>query len=118
MASVVFPTPDPIANTIPTNGNTVPIYGLHGITNHTEMFYYAALALENIYLGDEINFGRGSLPTVQINDAKSQAGELYKEVIVYVKMNPNYATFPEGQKMWKQVIERLPNNPANVGFNL
>lgn len=117
MASVVFPTAAQIANTVPVNGNTVPISGIHGITNHTEGFFYFALSLENILLGDEINFGRGTLPTVSINDAKSQSGELYKEVIAYIRMKPNYATFPDGAKLWKQCIERLPNNPANVGFN-
>jgi hypothetical protein len=117
MAVVVFPTASAIANTVPLNGNTVPISGIHGIANHTEMFLYAALSLENILLGDEINFGRGTLPSMSINDAKSQSGELYKEVIAYVRMEPNYATFPNGEKLWKHCIERLPNNPANIGFN-
>ena len=95
----------------------MPITGLQAITNHTEGFWYFALCLENIFLGDEINFGRGSLPRVQINNAVSQAGDLYKEVIVYVKMRPDYATFPEGKKLHKLCEDVLPTNPANVGFN-
>jgi hypothetical protein len=74
--------------------------------------------MENIYLGDEINFGRGSLPRVQINNAISQAGDLYKEIIIYIKMRTDYAVFPDGLKLHKLCIDALPTNPSNIGFNV
>lgn len=74
--------------------------------------------MENIFAGDEINFGRGSLPRVQVNKATSQSGDLYLEVIAYILMRKDYAVFPEGKKLHKLCIDVLPTNAANVGFNV
>lgn len=117
MADIVFPTTAAIANTIPTNGNTVPISGTHAITNHYEMFMYSALSLENIHLGDNINFGNITLPAVSITKSSALNGLMYFNVQAFVQMKPNYAAFPDGAKLWKQVIQRLPNNPAASEFN-
>ncbi len=78
---------------------------------------YAALSFENIYLNDNIIFPRGTMPTMQINKAVSTSGDIYQEIWGYIKMKANYATFPDGLKLHKQCVERLPNNPANIGFN-
>lgn len=118
MASVVFPTTAAIPNTVPANGNTVPIFGTQAIINHSEGLLFFAVSMENIFLGDEINFGRGALPRIQINKAVSQSGDIYTEVIAYIKMRPDYATFPDGLKFWKCAIDALPTNPANSNFNV
>jgi hypothetical protein len=118
MSNLVFPTPAAIANVIPSNGNTVPIYGTQGISNTTELFMYGALSLENILAGDELNFGRGSIPTIQIRSAISTSGDLYAEVLAYCKLRRDYAGFPEGKRLWKLYEERLPNNAASAVFNL
>ncbi len=117
MSTIVFPTATVIANAIPTNGNTVPLSGLHALTTHTESFLYFALALENIQLSDNINFGNITLPSMNISKVSTSGGDLYLNVNGFVKMKPNYSTFADGAKLWKQCIERLPNNPANSGFN-
>lgn len=116
---VIFPTTTPIANTIPANGNTVPISGLQGITNSSELLAYAALAYENANNSDQINFGglTGVLFTAQVNKVQTQQGEMFLQIIAFVPLKSDYAAFPDGKKLWKQVSERLPNQAASSSFN-
>lgn len=116
MANLIFPTSVVIPNTVPTNGNTVPISGDQAITNTTELFLYGAYSLENITNGDTINFGNSVAPPMQINKVLNRvSGNVWLEVIGYVELKPNYPTLL--LKDWKKGIERLPNNPAFTGFN-
>lgn len=117
MATVVFPTTAAIANTVPLNGNTVPITGDQAITNHTEALLYFALCLENIHLGDNINLGNVIVPAMNIGKVSALNGDIFLNVNGFIKMVPNYASFPGGLKLYKQCIERLANNPADSGFN-
>lgn len=120
MALIVFPTSVVIPNTVPTNGNTVPISGTQGITNHAQLLTYAALSYENINNGNTINFAgiTGVLPVCRNTVVASQVdGQLYLQSVSYVKLNNNYASFPNGGKLWAQVSDLLPNQAADSGFN-
>jgi hypothetical protein len=117
MALLTFPTSVIIPNAVPNLGNTVPISGLHGIQNSTELLMYAALMEENRLAGDSINFGNVILPTIEINKVPTQTGLLFWRINAFVQMNPNWAAYPEGKKLWKQVIDRLASNPADTAFN-
>jgi hypothetical protein len=118
MAPISFPTPVVIPNVVPTLGNTVPIYGGQAIENSTELLMYAALLEENRLAGDAINFGNVILPTIEINKVPTQSGLLFWRINAYVQMNPDWAAYPSGKKLWKQVVDRLENNPASTSFNL
>jgi hypothetical protein len=119
MSSVVFPTASAIANTVPSNGNTVPITGTQAITNHAEGLAYFALAYANANEGEEINFGGivGVQPLAQVNTVETSKGVKYLEVLARIPLNSDYAMFPEGKKLHKQVFERLPNEAAASAFN-
>lgn len=119
MAQLKFAV-DPAGNNAPPlNGNTVPCTGLQGIVNTSEFFAYAALIYENIHETQDINFGglTGTLPVCRVRIAETSKGEKFLEVVGYIPLNSNYAAFPEGKKLHKQVSERLPNNPAATDFN-
>jgi hypothetical protein len=118
MALLTFPSPVVIPNVVPTLGNTVPIYGDQGIENSTELLLYAALLEENRLAGDAINFGNVILPTIEINKVPTQSGLLFWRINAFVQMRPNWAAFPNGEKLWKQCYDRLENNPADTSFNL
>lgn len=119
MANVTFPTDAIIPNTVPTNGNTVPITGLQGITNHAEGLAYFGLAYQNCNEGEEINFGGivGVLPMVSCNTVETSKGVKYLEVVARIPLNSDFAMFPNGKKLHKQVFERLPSEAATTAFN-
>lgn len=119
MSSVTFPTTAPIANTIPANGNTVPISGLQGIVNHSELLAYAGLAYANCNEGEEVNFGGtiGVLPLASCNTVETSKGIKYLEVVARIPLKSDYSMFPNGGKLHKQVFDRLPNEAAATSFN-
>ena len=119
MAKVAFPTTAAIANTIPANGNTVPITGLQGIENHAELLAYAGLAYADCNQGEEINFGGiiGVLSMVTCNTVQTSKGIPYLEVVARIPLVSDHAMFPGGKKLHKQVFERLPNEAAATSFN-
>ena len=119
MSDVTFPTTTIIANTIPLNGNTVPITGAQAITNHSELLAYAGLAYANIVEGEEINFGGiiGTLAMASCNTVQTSKGVPYLEVVARIPLVSDHAMFPNGGKLHKQVFERLPNNAAATSFN-
>ena len=119
MANIIFPTPAIIPNTVPANGNTVPITGLQAITNHAELAAYAMLAYANANEGEEINFGGiiGVLPMSQANTVETSKGVKYLEIVARIPLKSDYAMFPDGKKLHKQVMERLPNEAATTAFN-
>ncbi|NUN66359.1 hypothetical protein HCU40_16765 [Pseudanabaena biceps] len=119
MANVVFPTTSAIANTIPTNGNTVPIEGTQAITNHAEGLAYFGLAYANCNESEEINFGGivGVLPMASVNTVETSKGVKFLEIVARIPLNSDYAMFPDGKKLHKQVFERLPNEAATSAFN-
>lgn len=115
--NLIFPSTAVVANTAPANGNTVPTSGLHGIVNISELMLYSGMAMENALTGDEINFGNTVLPTIEINKIATKTGLIFLHVSAFIGMVPNYATFPDGKRLWKQCVDRLPTNPASTGFN-
>lgn len=120
MANIVFPTSAIIANTIPENGNTVPITGAQAITNHSEMLAYSALAYANIYDGDTENFGTnngGILPICRVTYAQTEKGQYFLQIYALIPLVPNYAMFPDGKKLHKQVRERRANIACDSAFN-
>jgi len=119
MASVVFPTTAAIANTVPANGNTVPITGTQAITNHAEGLAYFGLAYASCNEGEEINYGGiiGVVPMAQVNTTETSKGVKYLEVVARIPLNANYSMFPGGKKLHKQVTERMPNEAADSEFN-
>jgi hypothetical protein len=119
MGAVTFPTDAVIANSIPTNGNTVPITGTQAITNHSEGLAYYGLAYQNICDGAEINFGglTGIQPVARCYTAFTDKGEAFLQVVAYIPLSKNYAAFPNGKKLWKQVTERFPEGTADASFN-
>lgn len=119
MAKVAFPTTAIIANTIPASGNTVPITGLQAIENHAEGLAYFGLAYANCNEGEEINFGGliGVLAMSSCNTVETSKGIKYLEVVARIPLNSDYAMFPEGKKLHKQVYERMPNEAAATSFN-
>lgn len=119
MANVVFPTTNPIANTVPANGNTVPITGLQAIQNHAEGLAWFGLAYANANEGEEINFGGaiGVLPLAQCNTVETSKGIKYLEVVCRIPLKADYAMFPDGKKLHKQCYERLPNEACATSFN-
>lgn len=122
MAQLVFPSNGVIIpNTVPANGNTVPIYGTQGITNHAQGLAYFALSYENINNGTTVNFAgvTGVLPVCRNTVVQSQVdGQLYIQTVSYIKIPNNYAGFPNGAKLWAQATEILPNQAADSSFNL
>ena len=119
MANIIFPTPAIIPNTVPANGNTVPITGLQAITNHAELLAYAGLAYANANEGEEINFAGiiGVLPMAQCNTVETSKGVKYFEIVARIPLKSDYAMFPNGKQLHKQVMERLPNEAATTAFN-
>lgn len=119
MASVVFPTDAAISNTPPLNGNTVPITGTQAITNHAEGLAYFALAYKNCNQSEEIDFGGviGVQPMVRVAHVETSKGVPYLEVLARIPLNADYAMYPNGKKLHKQVFERLPNEAAVSSFN-
>lgn len=119
MANVVFPTTEAIANTVPLNGNTVPITGDQAITNHAEGLAYFALAYANANEGEEINFGGviGVQPLSQVGPVQTSKNVFYLEILARIPLNSDYSMFPNGKKLHKQVFERLPYEAAASSFN-
>ena len=119
MAPVTFPNTVLVANTIPANGNTVPITGLQGIVNHSELLAYAGLAYADCNLSEEINFGGliGVLPMVTCNTVETSKGIKFLEVVARIPLKPDYSMFPEGKKLHKQVFDRMPSEAAASAFN-
>jgi hypothetical protein len=114
---LIYPATAVVANTAPANGNTVPTSGLHGITNLSEHILWGAQAMENALKGDRINFGNVVLPPIEINEVATQTGQKFWHVSAFIEMVDDYATMPDGKKLWKQCVDRLPTNPASTGFN-
>lgn len=122
MSLITFPTADPIANVLPTNGNTVPIFGAQAITNVYELKLYTDALYENIHNGDGgINFGgiTGILPTCKNSLVSSLVdGSLYVQTVSFTPLRPDWSTFPGGGKLWKQALVRLPAQAGASGFNV
>jgi hypothetical protein len=117
---VIFPTTVAIANVVPDNGNTVPISGLQGITNSSELLAYGSLLYENANTSGTINFGglTGTLPICTVTEAKSLVdGQKYMQIVAYIPLNNDHAAFPEGKKQWRQVQEIQPFQRASSSFN-
>ena len=119
MAPITFPNTVVVANTVPANGNTVPITGLQGIVNHAEGLAYFGLAYADCNSGEEINFGGiiGVLPMATCNTVETSKGIKFLEVLARIPLKPDYSMFPEGKKLHKQVFERLPSEAATTAFN-
>ena len=119
MAPLTFPNTVVVANTVPANGNTVPITGLQGIVNHSELLAYAGLAYANCNEGEEINFGGiiGVLPMATCNTVETSKGVKFLEVLARIPLKPDFSMFPDGKKLHKQVFERLPSEAAATAFN-
>jgi len=104
---------------VPQNGNLVPTNGLQGIANHSELLAYAALSYQNITNGAEINFGglTGIVPVSGVYTTTTDKGEHFLQVVAYIPLDPNYAMFPNGKKLHKQVTERFPEGAAHSSYN-
>ena len=59
----------------------------------------------------------GVLPMSQANTVETSKGVKYLEIVARIPLKSDYAMFPDGKKLHKQVMERLPNEAVATAFN-
>lgn len=104
--------------TVPPNASSVPLFGTQAISNHSEALIYAAQTYHDINGAEKLSFGDETvavpLSSFFITYAK---GIPYVEIRQFIRLTQNWGAYPNGGKLHKQAIERLPNTPHDVAYN-
>ncbi|WP_103668446.1 hypothetical protein [Pseudanabaena sp. BC1403] len=117
MSNLVWvPSSTPVS--VPENSSSVPLFGTQALTNHSEALAYFAQTYHDINASEKVLFSDDTtainMSSVFITYAKGLA---YMETRQFIRLNNNWAAYPNGGKLHKQTIERLPNQPHDVAWN-
>lgn len=117
MSNLVWvPSSTPVS--VPENSSSVPLFGAQALTNHSEALAYFAQTYHDINKNEKVLFSDDA-PAVDMSRVFTTwaKGLAYLEIRQFIRLNNNWAAYPNGGKLHKQAIERLPNIPHDIAFN-
>jgi hypothetical protein len=117
MSNLVWvPSSTPV--TVPENSSSVPLFGAQALTTHSEALVYFAQTYHDINATEKVLFSDDTAAVPMSSTFITYAkGLAYFEIRQFVRLNNNWGAYPNGGKLHKQTIERLPNQPHDVAWN-
>jgi len=117
MSSLIYQL-DATPIVVPPNSSSVPLFGNQALSNHSQALAYFASTYHDINGSEKLSFGDETvavpLSSLFITYAK---GMPHMELRMFIRLTQNWAAYPNGGKLHRQTIERLPNTPHDVAFN-